>query len=134
MSETVEEKSKRLIERMRAARGYLYPTLEYAAKSDPHFTEAYANLSAEALLHEGVPTVGKALPVKYRELVAVVLLAYRGSTGGVLTHMRRALANGATKAELFEALEASVVPGGAPTFLTGVAALMQIEKEEEQVP
>jgi len=42
--------------------------------------------------------------------------------------MKRALAQRATKSELLEALEAAVVPGGTPTFLTGIAALMQVEE------
>ena len=35
-------------------------------------------------------------------------------------HMQRAIRLGATKEELFEVLEATLVPGGAPTFHRGL--------------
>jgi alkylhydroperoxidase/carboxymuconolactone decarboxylase family protein YurZ len=41
--------------------------------------------------------------------------------------MRRAIRLGATKGELFEILEATLVPGGAPTFHRGLSALLEIE-------
>jgi alkylhydroperoxidase/carboxymuconolactone decarboxylase family protein YurZ len=46
------------------------------------------------------------------------------SAEGVANHARRAIAHGATEQELLEAFEATVIPGGAPTFLTAVRGLM----------
>ena len=54
---------------------------------------------------------------KVREFVAIALLAFRGADReSLVAHMRRAIRLGATKEELFEVLEATLVPGGAPTF------------------
>ena len=65
------EKPDQTAARLAAARGYSYPEWEYLAERDPVFLEAYNRLSGLGLLHEGVPNEGKALPAKYRELVAI---------------------------------------------------------------
>src|SRR6266567_9130017 len=108
-----------LIARMQAARGYIYPEWELAARTDPDFTEAYNRLY-ELSLGEG-----RHVSAKVREFVAIALLCFRGGErAGLVAHMRRAIQFGATPAELFEVLEACVVPGGAPTFHRGLGALM----------
>jgi AhpD family alkylhydroperoxidase len=124
--ETTENKVQSLIEAMRKERGYLQPQWVYMAEKEVDFMEAYNNLYEMGL------KAGKALPVKTRELVAIGILAYRGLEGGVYEHMKRALRHGATKQELLEAVETSIVPGGAPTFATGLQALMRIEEEEKK--
>jgi alkylhydroperoxidase/carboxymuconolactone decarboxylase family protein YurZ len=43
--------------------------------------------------------------------------------------MRRAIQHGATKRELLEAIQSAAVPGGGPTFSTGVQVLMQVERD-----
>ncbi len=114
--------SEELIARMKAARGYIYPEWELAAKMDPDFTEAY-NRIYELGLGEG-----QHVSAKVREFVAIALLAFRGADrDGLVAHMRRAIRLGATKEELFEILEATLVPGGAPTFHRGLNALLDIE-------
>jgi alkylhydroperoxidase/carboxymuconolactone decarboxylase family protein YurZ len=70
---------------------------------------------------------GKELAVKYREMVAIGIIAFRGRQDGVVAHMRRAIQHGATKRELLEAIQSAAVPGGGPTLSTGVQALMEIE-------
>ena len=122
--EKVEKKVKDLIEKMEKERGYLQGGWRYLATKDVDFMEAYNNLYGLGL------NAGKALPVKVRELIAIGLLAFRGSEGGVYEHMKRALKHGATKQELMEALETAMIPGGAPTLGTGLKALMKIEEEE----
>jgi alkylhydroperoxidase/carboxymuconolactone decarboxylase family protein YurZ len=73
---------------------------------------------------------GKALPIKYREMVIIGILAFRGgSMEGMLAHLRRAIQCGATKRELLEAIQSAAVPGGGPTFSAGVRALMQLDAE-----
>src|SRR5256885_14466724 len=68
--------------------------------------------------------------VKYREMVILGILAFRGaSQEGLLAHLKRAIAHGATKRELLEAMESAAVPGGGPTFATGARALMQLDAE-----
>jgi alkylhydroperoxidase/carboxymuconolactone decarboxylase family protein YurZ len=57
------------------------------------------------------------------------LLAFRGADcEGRLAHLRRASRLGATKEELFEVLEATLVPSGALTFHRGLSALLEVEK------
>lgn len=121
-----------MIEEMRRKRGYLLPGHELVARMDPEFTEAYNRLVALSNLHEGVPTAGKALPAKYRELIYCAVLAHRGSEYGVKVHIRRALEMGATPQELLEAFESTVICGGGPTFLLGTGALAEILAEPRQ--
>lgn len=124
--EKEEKRVQNLIEAMRKERGYLQAPWVYMAEKEVDFMEAYNNLYEMGL------KTGKALPVKTRELVAIAILAFRGLEGGVYEHMKRALRHGATKQELLEAIETSIVPGGAPTFATGLQALMRIEEEEKK--
>jgi alkylhydroperoxidase/carboxymuconolactone decarboxylase family protein YurZ len=124
-------RAEQLIASMRAGRGYIYPSHEYAARMDPEFLEAYNRLAALALLHDGVELEGRALAPKYRELVVIGVLAAKGGAGeGLVTHMRRALRLGASEAEILEALEATMIPAGAPAFLGGVAALARIHDQD----
>jgi AhpD family alkylhydroperoxidase len=74
---------------------------------------------------------GKALPVKTKELVAIGILAYQSRENAVYEHMKRALRHGATKQELLEAVETTIIPGGAPTFDIGIRALMRIVEDEK---
>jgi len=114
--------AEELIARMKSARGYIYPEWELAARSDPEFTEAY-NRIYELALGEG-----RHVSAKVREFVAIALLAFRGADRDALAaHMRRAIRLGASKEELVEVLEATLVPGGAPTFHRGLSALLELE-------
>jgi alkylhydroperoxidase/carboxymuconolactone decarboxylase family protein YurZ len=115
------QRAEALIARMKAARGYIYPEWEFAARQDPDFVEAY-NRIYELGLGEG-----RHVPAKVREFVAIALLAFRGAEqSGLVGHMRRAMEFGATREELFEVLETCLVPGGAPTFHRGLSALMKL--------
>ena len=119
------ERAEALIGRMKAARGYVYPEWEFAARQDPDFVEAYNRLY-ELGLGEG-----RHVPVKVREFVAIALLAFRGGEQtGLVAHMKRAIRFGATKEELLEILETCLVPGGAPTFHRGLSALMAVDGHE----
>ncbi len=121
----MEKRTETLIKRMKQARGYLYPEWELAAELDPNFFGAYDKLYREALAKSD------GLPVKYRELVALGILAFRGvSTDALVNHIRRAYQHGATRSELLGALQATIIPGGAVTFLNGLRALAQVEREK----
>lgn len=93
---------------------------------DPDMFEAYQTVYERGLLD------GKHLPAKYRELVAMAILAYRGLQESVISHARRAHKLGATKEEILDAAETTLIPGGAPTFSTYLAAVKAIEEEEEK--
>jgi len=116
-----EQQAEALIAKMKAARGYMYPEWEFAARQDPEFVAAYNHLY-ELGLGEG-----QHVSAKVREFVAIALLCFRGAEqSGLVAHMRRAIQFGATPAELFEVLESCVIPGGAPTFHRGLTALMEV--------
>src|SRR5215831_290526 len=102
---------------------YGYAWTEWLAKEDPEYMRARGPVSA---LSTGE---GKELSIRHREMVIIGILAFRGREDGVVAHMRRAIDHGATKRELLEAIESAAVPGGGPTFSTGVQALMQIERD-----
>ena len=103
---------------------YGYPYWEWVAREDPEYVKARKPLSDLSIGE------GKALPIKYREMVIIGILAYRGvGQEGILAHIRRAIQHGATKRELLEAIQSAAVPGGGPTFSAGVRALMQLDAE-----
>jgi len=111
--------------KMSAAPGgspYGYAFTDWLAREDPEFMKARAPLSTLSFGE------GKELSVKHKEMVIIGILAFRGREDGVVAHMRRAVAHGATKRELLEAIQAAAVPGGGPTLSTGVQALMELER------
>jgi alkylhydroperoxidase/carboxymuconolactone decarboxylase family protein YurZ len=107
----------------RAASPYGYPFWDWLAQEDPEYVRARQPLSALSVGE------GKALPIKYREMVILGILMYRGgSQEGLHAHMRRAIDHGATKRELLEAVQSAAVPGGGPTLSAGVKALMELDE------
>jgi alkylhydroperoxidase/carboxymuconolactone decarboxylase family protein YurZ len=116
-------RAEKLIARMKAARGYIYPEWEFAARQDPDFVETYNRIYEQGLGD------GRHVSAKVREFVAIALLAFRGAEqAGLVVHMQRAMRLGATPEELFEVLETTLVPGGAPTFHRGLSALIAATK------
>src|SRR5437867_13296356 len=102
---------------------YGYPWADWLAREDPQYA------AARRPLRELSVGEGKELSIKHREMVIIGILAFRGREEGVVTHMRRAIQHGATKRELLEAIQSAAVPGGGPTFSTGVQALMKVERD-----
>jgi alkylhydroperoxidase/carboxymuconolactone decarboxylase family protein YurZ len=102
---------------------YGYPYWDWVEREDPEYVKARGPLS-ELSIGEG-----RELSIKYREMVIIGILAYRGRKASVMAHMRRAIMHGATKRELLEAIQSAAVPGGGPTFSVGVQALMQLDSE-----
>ena len=100
-----------------------YPFWDWVAREDPEYVIARQRLSALSV------DDGKELSKKYREMVIIGILAFRGRQDGVVTHMRRAIQHGATKRELLEAIQSAAVAGGAPTFNAGVQALMALDDD-----
>ncbi len=125
-NEEADKRAQGFIEEMRKERGYLPPSYPYVATRDIDFLEAYDSLYKRAL------SDGKALPAKYRELVVIGILAYRGNDPACYEHVKRALRLGATRQEVLEAIEATIIPGGTPTFGAGLRALMRVEEEEKK--
>ena len=125
-NENKENRIQSLIDKMEKERGYKSPSWNFLAENDIDFMEAYNNLYSSGL------TDGKILSAKTRELIAIVLLAYRGLEDSVYKHCKRALRLGATKQELLEAMETSMIPGGASTLFVGLRALIRIEEDEQK--
>ena len=107
----------------KTASPYGYPFWEWVAKEDPDY------VTARGPLMELSVGEGKELSIKYREMVIIGILAFRGRDEGVVAHMRRAVEHGATKRELLEAVYAAAVPGGGPTLSSGVQGVMELERE-----
>jgi AhpD family alkylhydroperoxidase len=105
VSDELTQKADALIERMKKDRGY--------------FVEAYNTLYRAAL------NDGRALSARTRELIAIGILSYRGDVASVTAHIRRAMRLGASKQEILEAVETSIIPGGAPTFFNGLSAIIK---------
>ena len=106
---------------VKAASPYGYDFWNWLAREDPEFVQARQPVSALSIGE------GKALSVKYRKMVIIGILCYRGREDGVVAHMKRAIEHGATKRELLEAVYSAAVPGGGPALSSGVKALMELD-------
>src|ERR1700756_5325120 len=102
---------------------YGYSEMDWAAQLDPAYAAARDEVRRLSVGEDG------ALAVKVKEFVVLAVLASRGLQYGVEAHMRRALAHGATKEELFEAIKAAAVPGGGVAYSVGVRALQALEQD-----
>ena len=107
---------------------YGYSAMDWAAQLDPAYAAARAAVRRLSVGEDG------ALSVKVKEFVVLGILASRGLQYGVEAHMRRALAHGATKDELFEAIKAAAVPGGGVAYSVGVRALQALEQDGAFAP
>src|SRR5439155_23117030 len=102
---------------------YGYSEMDWAAQLDPAYAAARAEVRRLSVGEDGT------LSTKVKEFVVMGILASRGLQYGVEAHMRRALAHGATKDELFEAIKAAAVPGGGVAYSVGVRALQMLEQD-----
>jgi len=101
---------------------YGYDEMEWAAQLDPAYDAARTEVRRLSVGEEGT------LSVKVKELIVIGILASRGLQYGVEAHMRRAVAYGATREELFEAMKAAAVPGGGVAYSVGIRALYELER------
>ena len=120
-------KKQKLIRKMKKERGYMPPAWTYMVENDIDFMEAYDALYEMALAD------GKALPAKFREFIAIGILAFRGQDNAVYLHIKRALQLGATRQEVLDAIKTTIVPGGVPAFGVALAAFMKVEEEDKKV-
>jgi alkylhydroperoxidase/carboxymuconolactone decarboxylase family protein YurZ len=123
-----EISGEEVLEAMRRTRGSVHPIHEYLAEHDPAYLAAYDTFASAALF--GTHRKDPALPVRYRELIASALLAFRGaSPAGVARHLARARQDGATDAEIMETFEAAALEGGGPVLAVGIEALIALDTE-----
>ena len=101
----------------------LYAFLDWMAQQDAEYMQAFRRYT------EIGTGEGRALPVKYREMVMTAILAFMGRREGAEAHLKRAIEHGATKRELFEAAQAAGIPGGGITVGLWMQILMQFDQE-----
>src|ERR671918_1181554 len=109
-----------------ADRGYHFSTFEWLAAKDRHFDQARL-----AMLRMTYTRQDGALPTKYRELIASAVLAFKGYPSLKL-HLGRALQEGATVAEVVQAMEMASIPGGMATLHFAVDQLISLEQEHPE--
>jgi len=105
--------------------GHTYPleAFDWLIKFDPEFETARRKLAS--IIWD--PKRGK-LPLRYREIIASVTLAFMAYPTCEL-HIRRALAAGAKFREVVEAMQTVCVPGGHPCLHWAMPALKAIQAE-----
>ena len=100
----MEDKARKLIERMEKERGFGRLWRKLLAERDPVFMELYHNASMH-VFRDG------ALSRKMKEIICICADALQLYEPGVRIHTRNALKLGATEQEIIEALEAAILPG-----------------------
>lgn len=112
-----------MIKNKEGEKAFLYPEFQYLSEKHPdlyeHFT-AIAKYPREKC---------KYLDVKTKLFIPMVILAHRGETEMVCAHIKRAFSMGITEGEILEIFLAALLPGGAPTLLIGMKALLKAKKD-----
>lgn len=124
------KKGEELIERMRAARGFMLPAFEYLCREDPELIERYEALKDHIMQKKG------AFPEKYKELFISLAITVRDPSAkeGIRNHVRRALQLGATPAEVLETFELALAPCGMMVLMAGCTALKEVLDEGASPP
>jgi len=105
-------------------RGYHFPTFEWLGDNDPDYERARLDF-----VRMNYTRPNAEMPVRYRELVASAILAFRGYSSLKL-HLARAMREGASLREVLEAMEVASVPGGMATLHYAVDQLIELERED----
>jgi len=93
-----------LLERMREFRGYVLPAHEVLAERDPEFLDGYDRMFRAANAKDSP------LPADVRELIVMALDISAGvSPEAVRAHAAKAIAHGATEAQVVAAIELAAV-------------------------
>lgn len=117
------------IDKMARERGFV---LDYHKVLVKHDFEAMQRIN-EFL--EGIYLKRRRLDLRTRELICIVaLILRRASAGQVRSHMRLALDQGVSKAELLEAVELLIPLGGFVPFQEGLAAWCEVTGAEGLEP
>lgn len=122
-ADQVRERHKRL----RAERGYGFEAFDWLAERDPAFEGVRLDCIDVTYTRKD-----STIPVKYRELIAASVLAFRGYPS-VRVHLERALRNGATVDEVVHALEMASIPGGQATLHFGLEHLLSLRSSAPEL-
>lgn len=119
------------LDKIRAVRGYTLPLHEYLAELNPEFLRRYGDLASYTLFGEAE---GRAMDLKTRFLVLVgVTTAVKGDREGVEWAAVRAIQNGATWNEVYEAAFMAALPAGIPAFEASCRAFNEMKKGKNWV-
>lgn len=114
------------LEKIRAVRGYTLPVHDYLAELDPEMLRRYGDLASYALFGEAE---GRPMDLKTRFLVLVgVTTAVKGDREGIEWAAARAVQNGATWKEVYEAAFMAALPAGIPAFEASCRAFNEMKK------
>lgn len=114
------------LDKIRAVRGYTLPLHELLAETNPEFLKRYGNLASYVIFG---PAEDRALDLKTRFLVLVgITTAVKGDREGIEWAAARAVQNGATWHEVYEAAFLAALPAGVPAFEAACRAFRDMEK------
>lgn len=71
-----------------------------------------------------------ALSAKFKEIIALAIAITVRCDGSIACHVHDALASGATRPEIAEAIGVAVLMGGGPSTIHGSEALVALEQFE----
>jgi 4-carboxymuconolactone decarboxylase len=123
---------KRELAKIKAVRSYTLPLHEIMAEANPEFLRRYGELANFVIFGPGE---GRALDLKTRFLVMVgITTAVKGDREGIEWAASRAIQNGATWEEVYEASFLAGLPAGMPAFEGACKAFQELHKGKGIVP
>ncbi len=124
-----KDEKQEFIDKMYRDRGYILDFHKIMVAEDFEWLKAYNGLI------EAAYTDKRSLDAKTKEIIyTVVLTALRGSVDHIKAHMQLALDYGATRQELLEALQITMLPAGVPAYMQGIEAWKQVASPKRIEP
>jgi 4-carboxymuconolactone decarboxylase len=120
------------LDKIRAVRGYTLPLHEVMAEASVEFIRRYGELASFVIFG---PAEGRALDLKTRFLVMVgITTAVKGDREGIEWASLRAVQNGATWQEVYEAAFLAGLPAGFPSCAAAARVFQVLQKGHGLVP
>jgi alkylhydroperoxidase/carboxymuconolactone decarboxylase family protein YurZ len=116
---------KAQLDKIREVRGYTLPLHEVLAETNPEFLKRYGDLASYVIFGD---EEGRDLDLKTRFLVLLgVTTAVKGDREGIEWAAARAIKNGATWNEVYEACFMAALPAGIPAFEAACKVLIEMK-------
>jgi alkylhydroperoxidase/carboxymuconolactone decarboxylase family protein YurZ len=125
VSETREERVRRITESIQRSMGYEDEILAFGVQLDPDYFDRYSKVFWGFFKDKPGH-----LDLIQRELVVIAVMAFRGMREALYEHAKKALRLGATMEQLLECFEVCVAPGGLGQLHEGLRALKRIHDEK----
>jgi 4-carboxymuconolactone decarboxylase len=123
---------RRALAEIRKVRGYTLPLHDALAETNPEFLKRYGQLASYVIFGD---KQGRALDLKTRFLVMVgITTAVKGDREGIEWAAVRAIQNGASWDEVYEAAFLAALPAGVPSFEAACKALKEMKAGRGWVP